>query len=53
MQGTSRGQLCATRGRPAAVTETEPTFRDDLLATVPLDELFTLPVATLADRWRA
>jgi len=40
------------RAIEAAVTETEPTFRDDLLSTVPLDELFTVPVATLADRWR-
>ncbi len=53
---TLRTALTTYRNRfraiEAAVTETEPTFRDDLLATVPLDELFTLPVATLADRWR-
>jgi glucosamine--fructose-6-phosphate aminotransferase (isomerizing) len=35
-----------------AVTETEPTFREDLLESVPLDDLFTEPISTLADRWR-
>ena len=36
-----------------AVTETEPTFRDDLLgATTPI-ELLTTPVNVLADRWRS
>jgi len=35
-----------------AVTETEPTFREDLLESVPVAELLTLPVSTLADRWR-
>jgi glucosamine--fructose-6-phosphate aminotransferase (isomerizing) len=35
-----------------AVTETEPTFREDLLETVPIAELLTEPIATLADRWR-
>ncbi len=45
------------RGRYAAlkdaVTETEPTFRDDLLGEFPPIELLTLPVNVLADRWRA
>ena len=36
-----------------AVTETEPTFRDDLLAEVPVVDLLTEPVNVLADRWRA
>jgi glucosamine--fructose-6-phosphate aminotransferase (isomerizing) len=36
-----------------AVTETEPTFRDDLLAEVPFVDLLTEPVYVLADRWRA
>ncbi len=36
-----------------AVTETEPTFRDDLLAEVPVGELLTEPVSVLADRWRS
>ncbi|MCC6436454.1 MAG: SIS domain-containing protein, partial [Acidimicrobiales bacterium] len=35
-----------------AVMETEPTFREDLLESVPLAELFTEPITTLADRWR-
>jgi glucosamine--fructose-6-phosphate aminotransferase (isomerizing) len=35
-----------------AVTETEPTFRDDLLTTVPLLDLMTDPVYDLAERWR-
>ncbi len=36
-----------------AVTETEPTFRDDLLGEQPIVELLTVPVNVLADRWRA
>ena len=35
-----------------AVTETEPSFRDDLLADVPVFELLTEPVQELAGRWR-
>ncbi len=33
------------------VTEREPTFRDDLLATVPTVELLTAPISTVASRW--
>ncbi len=33
------------------VTETEPTFRDDVLARVPIVDLLTLPVAELAAHW--
>jgi len=36
-----------------AVTETEPTFRDDLLVDVPLVDLMTEPIYDLADRWRS
>jgi glucosamine--fructose-6-phosphate aminotransferase (isomerizing) len=36
-----------------AVTETEPTFRDDLLGQIPVIDLLTEPVYVLADRWRA
>ncbi len=36
-----------------AVTETEPVFRDDLLADVPVVDLMTSPVNELAERWRA
>jgi len=35
------------------VTETEATFRDDQLGSVPVIDLLTLPVTQLADRWRA
>jgi glucosamine--fructose-6-phosphate aminotransferase (isomerizing) len=35
-----------------AVTETSPTFDDDLLATVAVSDLLTQPVYFLADRWR-
>ncbi|MGK2930165.1 MAG: SIS domain-containing protein, partial [Acidimicrobiales bacterium] len=45
-----RRRLAALRD---AVTETEPTFRDDLLAEIPVDELLTQPVSVLADRWRS
>ncbi len=55
--GRMRSVLEAYRGRYAAlkdaVTETEPTFRDDLLAVVPPIELLTTPVNVLADRWRS
>ena len=36
-----------------AVTETEPTFRDDLLASIDVVDLLTEPVQRLADRWRS
>ncbi|MGI8663697.1 MAG: SIS domain-containing protein [Acidimicrobiales bacterium] len=53
---TARGVLQGYRGRFAAlkdaVTETEPLFRDDLLAEIPIVDLLTAPVADLADRWR-
>jgi glutamine---fructose-6-phosphate transaminase (isomerizing) len=54
---SARGVLAGYRRRLAAlrdaVTETEPTFRDDLLAEVPVVDLLTLPVSLLADRWRS
>ncbi len=54
---SARGVLAGYRRRLAAlrdaVTETEPTFRDDLLAEVPVVELLTSPVSLLADRWRS
>jgi glucosamine--fructose-6-phosphate aminotransferase (isomerizing) len=34
-----------------AVTETEPTFRDDVLARIPVVDLLTRPVYELAQRW--
>jgi glucosamine--fructose-6-phosphate aminotransferase (isomerizing) len=36
-----------------AVTETEPIFRDDLLADIPVLDLMTNPVNDLAERWRS
>ena len=35
------------------VAETEPTFRDDLLATISVIDLLTEPIADLAERWRS
>lgn len=35
-----------------AVTETEESFRDDLLERQSLEELLTLPILDLAERWR-
>jgi glucosamine--fructose-6-phosphate aminotransferase (isomerizing) len=55
--GRMRSVLEAYRGRYAAlkdaVTETEPTFRDDLLGALAPIELLTTPVNVLADRWRS
>ena len=36
----------------ALVTETEPSFKDQKLAEIPVVELLTVPVHVLADRWR-
>ncbi len=33
------------------VTETEPSFREDLLGSVPTVELLTAPISTVAARW--
>ncbi|WP_229022958.1 SIS domain-containing protein [Actinomarinicola tropica] len=55
--GAARSVLQGYRGRYAAlrdaVMETEPAFRDDLLAEVPVVELLTSPIQPLADRWRS
>ena len=52
-----RGVLQGYRERYGAlrdmVTETEPTFREDLLAEVDVLELLTLPVVELAARWQS
>jgi glucosamine--fructose-6-phosphate aminotransferase (isomerizing) len=54
---TARGVLQGYRNRYAvlrdAVLETEPTFREDLLADIDVDLLLTEPINQLADRWRA
>jgi glutamine---fructose-6-phosphate transaminase (isomerizing) len=45
------------RGRYAilrdAVTETEPTFREDVLGEIPMIDLLEQPIHLLADRWRS
>jgi glucosamine--fructose-6-phosphate aminotransferase (isomerizing) len=52
-----RSVLQGYRGRyqalKDAVTETEPTFRDDLLTDIDVVELMTAPIYDLADRWRS
>jgi len=52
----ARGVLAGYRHRytalRGAVTETEPEFEDAKLATIPVVDLLTLPIASLADRWR-
>ena len=45
-----RHRYTALRG---AVTETEPEFDDARLATIPVVDLLTLPIVSLADRWRS
>ncbi len=45
-----RHRYTALRG---AVTETEPDFSDARLAEIPVVDLLTLPIASLADRWRS
>lgn len=51
-----RGVLSGYRHRYSAlrdlVTETEPTFDEELLATIPVLDLLTTPVHVLADSWR-
>ena len=53
----ARGVLQGYRNRYSelrdAVTETEPSFREDLLAAIPPADLLTEPISDLADRWRA
>ena len=55
-EGAARGALQGYRNRWAAlrdaVLETEATFREDLLTTVPTVELLVAPLADLADHWR-
>ncbi|MBX3313394.1 MAG: SIS domain-containing protein [Actinobacteria bacterium] len=52
-----RSVLEAYRNRYAAlkdaVTETEPTFRDDLLGELSVVDILTVPVNVLADQWRS
>jgi glucosamine--fructose-6-phosphate aminotransferase (isomerizing) len=52
----ARGVLQGYRHRYSAlrdaVTETEPTFREDILADQTVSDLLTLPINDLADRWR-
>ncbi|HVJ98611.1 MAG TPA: SIS domain-containing protein [Acidimicrobiia bacterium] len=52
----ARRVLEGYRGRYQAiadqVTETEPVMRDDVLGTIDLIDLLTVPVVQLADHWR-
>ncbi len=54
--GAARSVLQGYRNRYSAlrdaVTETEPSFREDRLAEVPVDDLLVAPIRDLADRWR-
>jgi glucosamine--fructose-6-phosphate aminotransferase (isomerizing) len=54
---TARGVLQGYRNRYSvlrdAVQETEPTFREDLLDSIPVGELLTEPINVLADRWHS
>ncbi len=51
-----RGVLQGYRDRYSAlrdlVTETEPTFRDDVLAEIPVADLLINSIQALAERWR-
>lgn len=51
----ARGVLQGYRNRYSGlrdfVTETEPTFREDLLGTVPVPDLLVLPITQLAEHW--
>ena len=53
---SARSVLRGYRNRYAAlkdaVTETEPSFREDLLGEIAVVDLLTAPVHELADRWR-
>jgi glucosamine--fructose-6-phosphate aminotransferase (isomerizing) len=52
VRGVLQGYANRYRALRDAVTETEPVFREDLLAEVPVADLLTEPVSELADRWR-
>ena len=53
--GQTRSVLEGYRGRYGAlkdaVTESQPSFRDDLLETIPIIDLLTKPVYVLAELW--
>ncbi len=55
--GRIRGSVLDGYGRYGAlvdaVTETEPTFREDLLASIDVADLLTEPIQRLADRWHS
>ncbi|MFW2383615.1 MAG: SIS domain-containing protein [Acidimicrobiales bacterium] len=46
-----QGYRSRYRGLVDVVTEREPTFRDDLLADVPVVDILTAPISDLAIRW--
>ena len=51
------GVLQGYRGRYAilrdAVTETEPSFQEELLGEIPIVDLLEQPIHLLADKWRS
>lgn len=53
----ARGVLTGYQNRFSAlkdaVLETEPVFRDDLLAELAITDLLVLPISELADHWRS
>lgn len=50
-RGVLQGYRSRYRGLVDVVTEREPTFRDDLLADVPVVDLLTAPISELAEIW--
>jgi glucosamine--fructose-6-phosphate aminotransferase (isomerizing) len=52
LRGAMQGYRNRYHALRDAVTETEPTFREDLLPEVPTADLLTTPINDLADRWR-
>jgi glucosamine--fructose-6-phosphate aminotransferase (isomerizing) len=50
--GVLRGYQSRLDAIADAVTETEPTFRTEVLGDVPIVELLTVPVHVLAGHWR-
>ncbi len=52
VRGVLQGYRNRLSGLRDIVLETEPTFREDLLAEQSVADLLTLPALDLADRWR-
>ena len=52
-QGVLQGYRRRFQALRDAITETEDSFRDDLLADQPVADLLCMPILDLAERWRA